>query len=85
MNDLLPESPQARAILAALEILKAAGIESMFDIDTGTPHPFRLMLKSDQATPAGREELRQGIQAVLEYQWQVAAMDLTVSQAKGAR
>ncbi len=85
MNDLLPESPQARAILSAIEILKAAGIESMFDIDTGTPHQFRLMLKSEQATPAGREELRQGIRAALEYLWQVTVMDLTVSQAKGAR
>lgn len=81
-DDLLPESPQARAILAALDVLKQAGIDAMFDIDTGSAPQYRLALKPSKETPAAKEELRRGIQAALEYQWQTAVTNIAVSQAK---
>lgn len=82
-DDLLPESPKARAILAALSTLRDAGIDAALRTEPGDLQPFQIALGHD--TPGSIGELSQCVHAALEYQWQTAAAHLTMIQAKGAR
>ena len=79
-DDVLPANPQARAILVALDALRMAGINASLDVTPDAEHVFSITLK--YTTPEVREHLRQSIHAALEYQWQAAAADCAVIQAK---
>ena len=44
-DDLLPTSPTARAILAALDTLQQAGIKAALDVRPGDEHAFTIIIK----------------------------------------
>jgi hypothetical protein len=79
--DLWPESPQPRAILAALAVLRHTGIAATLEVKPDADHRYSIVFNT-AATAEGRETQRQSMLAVFEYQRQSAVADLAVTQLK---